>query len=124
MQTTNLCKIAKKFERLPVRFRGRGTQWRYREVSILKPEVKIQDVGCQTGSTCISASIRDSKESPTATVATRCSRGRESQLYYQKGSMSKPKVTRLKNKWCINYSKLHALYTSLTNCYNYVERVN
>ena len=35
-----LYKIAKKFERLPPCFRGRETQWRYREVSILKPEVR------------------------------------------------------------------------------------
>ena len=35
-----LDKIAKKFQRLPPCFRGRRTQWRYRQVSILKPEVR------------------------------------------------------------------------------------
>jgi hypothetical protein len=31
-----------------------------------KPKSDIQDGGCQTGSTCISASIQDSKEIPQA----------------------------------------------------------
>ena len=69
----------------------------------------------------ISVSVQDSREIPTTAP---CFRGQESQLGYQKGAMSKSKVTHLKNKCCNNYSKLHALYTSLTNSYNYTELVN
>jgi hypothetical protein len=32
--------LGMKFQRLPSCFRGRGTQWRYRKGSILKPEVR------------------------------------------------------------------------------------
>jgi hypothetical protein len=34
-----LYKTAKKFQRLSARFRGRASQWRYREDSVSKPEV-------------------------------------------------------------------------------------
>jgi hypothetical protein len=54
-----------KFQRLPPCFRGRETQWRYREGSIFKPEVRNSRWQRQTGCTYISASKQDSEEIPT-----------------------------------------------------------
>jgi hypothetical protein len=55
-----------KFQRLAACFRGRGTQRRYQEGSILKPEVINSRWRRQTGCTFISASRQDSEEIPTA----------------------------------------------------------
>ena len=81
--------LGKKFQRLFSCFRGRETQWRYREGSIIKPEVRNSRWWLITGCTYISVSIQDSKEIPTAIP---CIRDRGFQWCYQEGFMSKPEV--------------------------------
>jgi hypothetical protein len=54
-----------KFQQLPSCFQVQGSQWRFREGSMFKPEVRNSRWRRQTGSTCISAA-KDSNEIPTA----------------------------------------------------------
>jgi hypothetical protein len=61
-----LCQVLKKFQRQSVGFWGQITQWRYWLCTILKPEARNSRWRRQTGCTCISASMQDSKEIPTA----------------------------------------------------------
>ena len=62
-----LYKLAMKFQRLPHVFGVGQLSGAIRKASCRNRKFKIQDGGSQTGSTCISASMQDSKEIRKAT---------------------------------------------------------